>query len=364
MPNEILPGIYITVRDEGLIAAGGVSTGNIGVVGTADNKNPGELKFGEVFSLSNFTAAKEAFGSETGPSNSSLLKSLELIFANGGSTVYAVPVKEETPDKYAEGLAKLENEFVNIVLLAGQDISKTEMVEKLSAHLKITAETKHERIGIIGCGESADAKTIANAAKEVVDDTGRIIYVAPGISLKRRDPATGTESQETLSGAYTAAAVAGLLASLPVQSSPTNKTLNISGLATQFNQAQLEALVKENVLAIEYREGFRVVKGVTTSSNAAWSQITTRRIVDYALYGVRSACLPYIGKLNNARVRSAMKATLDGFLRRMVESESLVGYTLDVNATREQEIGGKAIVNMTMQPTFSIDYIMVTMTLG
>lgn len=35
MPEMILPGTYIEVRDEGLISAGRISTGNIGIVGTA-----------------------------------------------------------------------------------------------------------------------------------------------------------------------------------------------------------------------------------------------------------------------------------------------------------------------------------------
>jgi hypothetical protein len=115
------------------------------------------------------------------------------------------------------------------------------------------------------------------------------------------------------------------------------------------------------VLAIEKREGYRVVKGITTATNSAWHQITTRRIVDYAKYGVRSACNPYIGKLNNDRVRGAMKATLDAFLTRMVEDEALVSYELEVSATRAQEIAGEAIVTLVLRPTFSIDFIKVTM---
>ncbi len=115
---------------------------------------------------------------------------------------------------------------------------------------------------------------------------------------------------------------------------------------------------------MEKRSGFRIVKGITTATNSAWHQITTRRIVDYATYGVRSGCNPYIGKLNNTRVRGAMKATIDAFLTRMVEAESLVSYELDVTATRAQEIAGEAIVTMTIRPTFSIDFIMVTMYLG
>ena len=58
-----------------------------------------------------------------------------------------------------------------------------------------------------------------------------------------------------------------------------------------------------------------------------------------------------------------MKATLDGFLSQMVLDEMLVSYKLDVTATRAQEIAGIAVVAMTLEPTFSIDYIRVTMTL-
>jgi hypothetical protein len=88
-----------------------------------------------------------------------------------------------------------------------------------------------------------------------------------------------------------------------------------------------------------------------------------RRVVDYAKAGVRSGADPYIGRLNNARVRAALKATLDGFLSQMVLDEMLVSYQLDVTATRAQEIQGIAVVAMTLEPTFSIDYIRVTMTL-
>jgi hypothetical protein len=85
--------------------------------------------------------------------------------------------------------------------------------------------------------------------------------------------------------------------------------------------------------------------------------------VDFAKAGVRIGANPYIGRLNNVRVRAALKATLDGFLSQMVLDEMLVGYTLDVSATRAQEINGQAIVTMTLQPTFSIDFVKVIMNL-
>ena len=78
---------------------------------------------------------------------------------------------------------------------------------------------------------------------------------------------------------------------------------------------------------------------------------------------MRIGANPYIGRLNNARVRAAMKATLDGFLAQMVLDEMLISYSLEVSATRAQEIVGVAAVTMVLQPTFSIDFIRVTMIL-
>jgi hypothetical protein len=267
-----------------------------------------------------------------------------------------------TAQDYAASLARLEGEIVNIVVLAGQDAKDDTMKATLEAHVKTTEEIKRERIGIIGSNGTSTLSTITQVTAEL--DSPRIIYTAPGLKVSTTDPDTDQAVQVTLPGAYTAAAVAGLISSLPVQTSPTNKTLTIEGLSAEFSSSQLENLVTNRVLAVEKRNGYRIVKGITTATNSAWHQITTRRIVDYALYGVRSACDPYIGKLNNTRVRSAMKATLDAFLTRMVDSEALVSYQVDVSATRAQEIAGQAMVTMTIQPTFSIDYIMVTMYLG
>lgn len=256
-----------------------------------------------------------------------------------------------SPTDYQTSLAKLENELVNIVVLAGQAASNGQIAAALMGHLNITTDTRRERIGIIGSNGSTDVNTVAGHNL----DSDRIVYVGPGIRIS---------NSETLPGAYTAAAVAGLLSSIPVQTSPTNKVLTIPGLAAEYSSSQLEKLVLSNVLAVEKRSGFRIVKGITTATNTAWHQITTRRIVDYAIYGVRSSCNPYIGKLNNERVRGAMKATLDAFLTRMVQDEALISYDLEVSATRPQEIAGEAIVTMTIRPTFSIDFVRVTMYLG
>ena len=58
-----------------------------------------------------------------------------------------------------------------------------------------------------------------------------------------------------------------------------------------------------------------------------------------------------------------MHGAIDGFLATMLQDEALTAYELEVTATRQDEIAGRAIVNATLQPTFSIDYIRVTLSL-
>ena len=251
--------------------------------------------------------------------------------------------------QYSTGLEKLANMLINIVVLAGQDAEK--MGSALVGHLNTTEQADFERIGVIGAPGSSTAEFLGH---DMRDD--RVVLVAP--SLRNPD---GT----TLPPAYTAAAVAGLVSSFPVQTSLTNKSLNVPGLIEKFNRGQQAQLIRRNVLSIIEREGFRVLKGVTTEGiGEPFSAIPTRRIVDYAKYGVRSAANPYIGRLNNDRVRAALQSTLDAFLTRMVEDEALTGYELQVTATRAQEIAGEVSVVMTLQPTFSIEFIRVIMNLS
>jgi len=167
-----------------------------------------------------------------------------------------------------------------------------------------------------------------------------------------------------LSGAYTAAAIAGMLAALPPHISLTNKPVAVANLEVAFNNAQLTELVQNGVTAVEKSPGILVLRGQTTQVQGAFREITTRRIIDYAKYGVRSAAQPYIGLLNNDRVRAALRATINSFLKQMLDDEMLVGYTLDVTATRDQQIAGIAQVTMTLQPVFSINFIHVTMILS
>lgn len=360
MPEMVLPGVYIEVRAEGLITGGPISAGNIGIVGTAKqakDSDGNDLPNLEVVRLSGYNEGKQIFGDynafdPTKPDQElTLVRALELAYFNGASTVYAVRV--DPTSTYQDGLDKLLNADVQIVVAAGQDF---EFDEELKAHVEnaSTDEVKRERIAIVGGKLNA---TVDYIKEHQVSDEGRLIVVAPGI--KFFDAAA--KKDVILPAAYTAAAVAGVLSSRDPEVSLTNKTVTVAGLETSFKAATLKDLITNGgVLALEERRGFRVVKGITTAQGA-FSQITTRRIVDYARRGVRAAADPFIGLLNNDRVRKALKGSINGFLASMVDDEMLILYKLDVTATRDDEKRGIAKVIMTLQPTFSIDFIQVVM---
>lgn len=261
--------------------------------------------------------------------------------------------------EYKAGLEKLADEDAHIIVAAGQADS---IANDLLEHVQNASSDrmKRERIAVLGSADGADAATIAG--HQVASD--RLIYVGPGVEVMDVAVGRADPKKVTLPGAYAAAIVAGMLSARPPHVSLTNKVVaGIETLDLRLSPPQLEQLVQARVLALEVRNGIRIVKGITTD-DGAFKQITTRRIVDYARYGVRSAAQPFIGLLNNDRVRKALQGAINGFLAGMVDDEMLTGYELAVTATRDEEIRGIARVTMTVKPTFSIDFIKVTMFLG
>jgi hypothetical protein len=227
-------------------------------------------------------------------------------------------------------------------------------------HLESTENDGRERIAVLG----ASSDTVATITGVDANKVGnmRAILVAPGIVADDAARVGEANKSVSLPASYAATLVAGKLSTLAPHISLTNKDVAADDLTREYTRAEQKNLLTNRVLVLQKNLGIRILKGITTD-NGAFRQISVRRIVDYAKAGVRIGSNPYIGRLNNSRVRAALKATLDGFLSGMVLDEMLIAYKLDVSATRAQEINGQAIVTMTLQPTFSIDFVKVIMNL-
>ena len=95
----VIPGTYIEVRAEGLIAVGGISTGNIGIVGTA-----GRGPVGAAVPVGSYAQAVEAFGGtdafaapRVADRPLTLVRALEQAFNGGARNIFAVRVANGTP---------------------------------------------------------------------------------------------------------------------------------------------------------------------------------------------------------------------------------------------------------------------------
>jgi hypothetical protein len=253
----------------------------------------------------------------------------------------------------------------HIIVAAGQ--SDKDAGAGLDAHCqKASTDTfKRDRIAVVGSAPAGnDHPTYVDKLIGNTLASDRVVFVAPGFQATSAAAEDQAVNPITLPGAYTAAVIAGMLAAQPPHVSLTNKTVSgVPDLEVRFNNAQLTELVQNRVTALEVNRGIRVLRGQTTD-NGAFREITTRRIVDYAKYGVRDAAQPFIGLLNNDRVRAALRATLNSFLKGMLDDEMLVAFTLDVSATRDEQIKGIVQVTLGLQPVFSINFIRVTMVLS
>jgi hypothetical protein len=355
-PTEtIIPGTFVRVLSEGLISVGGISTGTVGIVGTA------AAKVGETLLLSDYATGRGEFGLydeyKDGAGTLNLTRSLELLYKNGARKVFARAVAVGANQAASEAaFTDILKEDVQILVAPELD---TATAKAVLGPLVDNAESQgKDLIAVIG----SDQETVTDIKLQLTTND-RIILTTPGI---RAADAAATDKDKqvvSLDGRYSAAAVAGLISSLSPESSPTNKILSgVVELAQRFTYGQTSDLVSNRFLVLEDRQGVRVVRGITTD-DGAFKQITTRRITDFAKRGIRLAADPFIGRLNNERVRKALRGAIDGFLTTMIVGEQLISYTLAVTATRQDEIAGRAMVNVVLQPTFSIDYVMVTLVL-
>src|SRR5262245_6032754 len=93
----VIPGTFVRVRAEGLISVGGISSGNIGIAGTAQLVVGGAnaLDYARTYTPADYEDARAQLGNYDALSEGkfNLARALEVLFQNGARTVYARPLK-------------------------------------------------------------------------------------------------------------------------------------------------------------------------------------------------------------------------------------------------------------------------------
>jgi hypothetical protein len=246
---------------------------------------------------------------------------------------------------YEKALEMLEMED-DIDLVYAADCWDPKVHALIDAHCQNMSKDAKNRIGI---GTAAPLEKIGDIVKRTeVLASDRFVLVAPyGVS----------------------GAVAGLISKLNYYDSPTFKPLTgVADLETRYRPSELMELLKAGILALEARRGRGIIieKGIATSKE----QISVMRVADHAVRGVKNVCENFIGTLNTAGGRTALKEKLTEFLITMSREDSIVpsvdgkepAFLVDVYSSQLDFAQGIVRVDLAVRPVRAIDYIYATLT--
>jgi hypothetical protein len=127
-------------------------------------------------------------------------------------------------------------------------------------------------------------------------------------------------------------------------------------------------LLKAGILPLEARRdrGIIIEKGIATSKE----QISVMRVADHAVRGVKNVAENFIGTLNTAGGRIALREKLIEFLLTMSREEAIVpstdgkepAFMVDVYSSQLDFAQGIVRVDLAVRPVRAIDYIYATLT--
>ncbi len=255
-----------------------------------------------------------------------------------------VTAKPELKD-YEKALEMLEMEE-DIDLVYAADSWDPKVHALVDAHCQNMSKDAKNRIGIGTVAPGEAISEIANRTSVLSSD--RFVVVAPyGVS----------------------GAVAGLISKLNYYESPTFKPLTgIADVETRYTPSQLMELLKAGILPLEARRGRGIIieKGITTSKE----QISVMRIADHAVRSAKNVAENFIGTLNTAGGRTALREKLTETFLGMVREESIVpsvdgkepAFLVDVYSSQLDFAQGIVRVDIAVRPVRAMDYIYATIT--
>lgn len=310
------PGVYASYDVSG-VAAAGTAQKIIGVAAKAAEGTANEAVY-----LHSYEEGLTAFG--TDGDGEHMAELLRLLYANGASEVCAVAVGSNNgADDYAGAFAALAGEE-NIGVVICDSCSLT-VQQALRESVCEASDARRERIAVVA---GADEETVtALVTRAAAINSERVMLVGP-----QALDANG----ETVSGIYTAAAVAAVLAGSEDVSVPINGAAlrGFSGVAERYTDGQIDTLVRGGVTPLECMAGtVSPVRGITTRTKTGgvadptWREMTTTRIIDEVIVTVRESLHnKFTRSKNNAQTRAAIRSQVILELENKLSEEVIDGY--------------------------------------
>jgi hypothetical protein len=261
----------------------------------------------------------------------------------------------------------LANEDFDILVIPGSDALEASDAFHASIVGKLnTRASSDDKFAIFVSGIAKD-ETITTAQARTASGE-RLTLVAPNIKYTHRIDG----NQIILNGSYLACSYAGGMAGKLVQIAPTHKVLNVEGLSVlestgkdYYNNGEQESLLSSRIVPItSIFGGIMAARGVTriTDTTSVFYEQNIVRIVDYVKAQVLTKLNGFIGDPNLERVRTIISKEVDGILEQDKLDEVIAAYQATEVACGASP--DTVLVNMTIQPTFAINFINVSLTIS
>jgi hypothetical protein len=202
-------------------------------------------------------------------------------------------------------------------------------------------------------------------------DIGAYISVVAGIVRAVNDCAYDVYPTLGYYNSDGTAAYAGLIASLPAKSAPTNKIINGLSMQRDISLSQANDLAESRFVPI-----FAKPKGVVCASamtgaynisdyyRSDFVRLTTVRIVHDAINIVRDVADQFVGEPNSAPQRNALSTAIETALKAMQSQGALRRYDFNIYSSAADQVLGKATVELVLVPCFELQQITVYVSLA
>jgi len=206
-----------------------------------------------------------------------------------------------------------------------------------------------------------------SGSSEVTDANDHLIDLGKYISIVPSYCILNTPWDTTGNGYITAmaAAYAGYDSSLPIGRAATNQQVPRARLPFRINLTNLDRLSKMRYVMVGRRtKGIVWIDAPTaTRPDSDYQRQMTVRTVKSILNDVRLVLDPFIGSVNSAAQRAAMKTQIDSVLSRYYNAGLKSGQST-VFATQAQELAGEATVQLKLVPELELRQIIITLSLS
>lgn len=338
------PGVY-SAYDAAAVVSAAKGSKTIGVAAKAARGT-----VGEAVTVTGYAAGVAAFGEDTDPGMSTLLR---LLFLGGAGKVVAVRVADEDAD-YQAAFEVLGKQDAQVVLC---DSAELTVQQALRSAVETASTQRRERIAVVG-GDGENVAELVERAEAL--NSERVVLVGP-------DALDG--SGDRLPGVFAAAAVAAAIAAGKDPAVPLNGTelYGLGGLAEDYSDNDIDLLVRGGVTPLESVGGvISPVRGITTrtttggAADATWRELTTVLVVDDIIPTVRAALRSKFSRAkNNARSRGAIRSQVIVELEKKVAAEIIDSYG-EVAVTADAEDPTVCLVEFSFAVAHGLNQIYLT----